>query len=67
MVWDSNCTMNKHVPDVSNTSYAWGGSLGTEYIIDPKNDLIVLLYMDMFKRDRLYPVFLDRVHDVLEE
>lgn len=56
--------LKKPVPAVSNTAYAWGGMLGTEYIIDPENDMIVLFYMNMFKRDNLYPVFLKNVYEM---
>ncbi|MFD2999963.1 serine hydrolase domain-containing protein [Pontibacter toksunensis] len=56
--------VKKPAPAVSNTAYAWGGLLGTEYIIDPQNDLIVLFYMNMFKRDPLYPKFLGKVYDI---
>lgn len=53
----------KPVPAVSNTAYAWGGMLGTEYIIDPENDLIVLYYTNMFGNERLYPVYLAAVYE----
>jgi CubicO group peptidase (beta-lactamase class C family) len=55
----------KPVPAVSNTAYAWGGMLGTEYIIDLENDLIVLYYINMFRNERLYPVYLAAVYDLL--
>lgn len=54
----------KPVPAVSNTAYAWGGMLGTEYIIDPENDLIVLYYTNMFGNERLYPVYLAAVYEL---
>ncbi|MDN3595537.1 serine hydrolase domain-containing protein [Zunongwangia endophytica] len=57
---------NKHVPAVSNTAYNWGGMLGTEYIIDPENDLIALFYINMFKRDNLYPQFLEKAYKIAE-
>lgn len=56
----------KPVPAVSNTAYAWGGMLGTEYIIDPENDMIVLFYLNMFKRDALYPRFLSEVYRFIQ-
>jgi CubicO group peptidase (beta-lactamase class C family) len=59
--------VHKPVPAVSNSAYAWGGLLGTEYLIDPERELIVLFYINMFKRDPLYPLFLEKVYDVLEE
>jgi len=54
--------LKKPVAAVSNTAYAWGGMLGTEYLIDPQNDLIVLFYVNMYKRDALYPLFLDKAY-----
>lgn len=56
----------KPVPSVSNTAFAWGGMLGTAYIIDPENDLIVLFYMNMFKREELYPEFLGEVYNMFD-
>ncbi len=50
------------VSQVSPTAYAWGGMMGTEYIIDPENDLIALFYLNMFKRDYMYPLFLEEVY-----
>jgi CubicO group peptidase (beta-lactamase class C family) len=55
----------KPASGVSNEAYAWGGMLGTEYIIDPKNDLIVLFYLNMFKKEPLYPIFLDKVYELI--
>ena len=54
--------IKKPVPAVSNTAFAWGGMLGTDYIIDPQNDLIVLFYMNMYKHEPLYPLFLSKVY-----
>lgn len=56
--------IKKPVPAVSNTAFAWGGMLGTDYIIDPQNDLIVLFYMNMYKHEPLYPLFLSKVYDL---
>ncbi len=57
---------NKHVAAVSNSAFSWGGMLGTEYIIDPENDLIVLFYINMFKRDPLYSKYLEKVYDLMD-
>ena len=54
------------VPQVSTTAYAWGGMLGTEYIIDPENDLIALFYLNMSKRDFVYPLFLEQVYETFK-
>ncbi|WP_288131341.1 serine hydrolase domain-containing protein [Microbulbifer sp.] len=48
----------KPVPAVSNSAFAWGGMLGTDYIIDPENNMIALFYMNMYQREALYPTFL---------
>lgn len=55
---------NKHVPAVSNSAFSWGGMLGTEYIVDPENDLIALFYINMYKRDPLYSQYLEKVYDL---
>ncbi|WNH09225.1 serine hydrolase domain-containing protein [Thalassobellus suaedae] len=57
---------NKHVTAVSNSAFSWGGMLGTEYIIDPENDLIALFYINMFKRDPLYTGYLEKVYDLMD-
>ena len=57
---------NKHIKKVSNSAFWWGGMMGTEYIIDPENDLIALFYINMYKRDDLYAQYLEEVYDVLE-
>jgi CubicO group peptidase (beta-lactamase class C family) len=54
----------KPAPEVSNTAFAWGGLYGTEYIIDPENDLIALFYLNMPKRDNLYPLFLKKAYQL---
>ena len=56
---------NKHIKAVSNSAFSWGGMLGTEYIIDPENDLIALFYINMYKRDPLYSEYLVKVYDLL--
>lgn len=52
----------KPVPEVSNSAYAWGGLFGTDYIIDPEKDLVVLFYLNMYKHEVLYPQFLRKVY-----
>ncbi|MBN2806785.1 MAG: beta-lactamase family protein [Prolixibacteraceae bacterium] len=59
--------LKKPVPAVSNTAYAWGGMFGTEYIIDPENELIALFYINMARRDALYPQYLGRVYQMIEK
>lgn len=57
---------NKHIEAVSNSAFWWGGLMGTEYIIDPDNDLIALFYINMFQRDNLYHDYLREVYDVVD-
>ncbi len=52
----------KPVPEVSNSAYAWGGLMGTEYIIDPEHNLIALFYLNMYQREALYPEFLSEAY-----
>lgn len=56
----------KHVPAVSNSAFSWGGMFGTEYIIDPEEDLIVLFYINMVERENLYHPFLKRAYQLVE-
>lgn len=56
---------NKHIKSVSNSAFWWGGLMGTEYIIDPDNDLIALFYINMYKRDPLYTAYLEEVYDLI--
>lgn len=56
----------KPIPAVSDSAYAWGGMLGTEYIIDPENDVVILFYINMFERDWLYPDFLTAAYDLVK-
>lgn len=58
--------LKKPVPAVSNTAFAWGGLMGTSYIIDPENDMIVLFYTNMYKSEPLYPIFLSKAYDMVD-
>ena len=48
----------KPVPKVSNTAFAWGGLYGTDYIIDPDNNMIALFYLN----EPPYPQFLSKAY-----
>lgn len=56
----------KPAPEVSNTAYAWGGLYGTEYVIDPENNMIVLFYLNMPKRETIYPKFLSKAYQLFK-
>lgn len=57
----------KPAPQVSNSAFAWGGMLGTEYIIDPENNMIALFYMNMTRHEPLYPQFLQKVYQMIKK
>ncbi len=46
MAWDVFTPENAHNTIVSEGSMRWGGMFGTDYIIDPKEQLIVLMYVN---------------------
>ena len=52
----------KPEPAVSNSAFAWGGMMGTDYIIDPEKNLIALFYLNMYQRETLYPTFLQHAY-----
>jgi acetyl esterase/lipase len=57
----------KPVPEVSNSAFAWGGLMGTAYIIDPERDLIALLYINMYNNEPVYPEFLSKAYQLFAE
>lgn len=59
--------LKKPVPAVSNTAFAWGGMFGTEYIIDPENNMVALFYMNMARREPLCPEYLNKVYQMIRE
>jgi CubicO group peptidase (beta-lactamase class C family) len=57
----------KPVPEVSTSAFAWGGLMGTAYIIDPERDLIALLYINMYNNEPVYPEFLSKAYQLFAE
>lgn len=55
-------TDKKPIPAVSDSAYAWGGMMGTAYIVDPEKNLIALFYLNMYQRDDLYTPFLKQAY-----
>ena len=52
----------KPVPAVSDSAFAWGGALGTQYLIDPEHDLVLIVYQNMQSQNppspfKLSPLF----------
>jgi CubicO group peptidase (beta-lactamase class C family) len=57
----------KPAPVVSDSAFAWGGMMGTSYIIDPEQDVVALLYTNMFDLDSsLYPKFLEEAYRITD-
>lgn len=48
----------KNVPAMSDEVFRWGGAAGTEYIIDPVNDLVILYYISMWGKPDTYSDYL---------
>jgi len=57
----------KPVAEVSNSAFAWGGLMGTQYIVDPEHDLIALFYINMYNNEPVYPAFLSKAYQMFEE
>lgn len=55
------------VKAVSSSAYAWGGLLGTAYIIDPESNMIALFYRNMYEREELYPQFLEKAYELIDQ
>lgn len=56
----------KKIPAVSNTAFAWGGLYGTDYIIDPENNMIALFYLNMPRHEDVYPSFLTKAYQLFK-
>ena len=57
----------KPVSEVSNSAFAWGGLMGTAYIIDPGHNMIALFYINMYNNEPVYPEFLSKAYQLFEE
>lgn len=57
----------KKVPQMSDSCFRWGGAAGTEYLVDPENDLVILYYISIMGYDtKTYPAYLDAVYKLFE-
>ena len=57
----------KPVPAVSDSAYAWGGALGTQYLIDPERDLVLLFYQNMSNQTaKLSPLFYEQAYRMFD-
>ncbi|ALS99774.1 serine hydrolase domain-containing protein [Lacimicrobium alkaliphilum] len=57
---------SKPVAAISNSAYAWGGMMGTEYLIDPQHQMVTLFYLNMYDREDLYTPFLKQVYKMID-
>jgi len=57
---------NGFSPLVSPGALSWGGMANTDYIIDPKEDMIILLYTNRIPDTYIWEKFLNTVYQVLE-
>jgi len=51
---------------VSPGSLQWGGMYNTDYLIDPKEDLIILLYTNRIPDTKIWEKFVNTVYQVLQ-
>ena len=56
----------KIAPQMSDSCFRWGGAAGTEYLMDPENDLVILYYISIWGDTGTYPVFLKAAYDLFE-
>ena len=56
----------KKVPQMSSSSFRWAGAAGTEYLVDPENDLVILYYISMWGDTNTYTTYLDAVYKMFE-
>lgn len=56
----------KPVPAVSDSAFAWGGALGTQYLIDPERDLVMLFYQNMQGSNGLSPLFYEQAYRLFD-
>ncbi|MGI5848202.1 MAG: serine hydrolase domain-containing protein [Candidatus Cryptobacteroides sp.] len=56
----------KKVPQMSSSSFRWAGAAGTEYLVDPENDLVILYYISMWGDTNTYTAYLDAVYKMFE-
>lgn len=56
----------KTAPQMSDSCFRWGGAAGTEYLMDPENDLVILYYISMWGDTATYPTFLKTAYDLFQ-
>jgi CubicO group peptidase (beta-lactamase class C family) len=59
-------TQNNFSPMVTPGALSWGGMANTDYIIDPKENMIILLYTNRVPDTYVWEKFLNTVYQALE-
>ncbi|MDR0973613.1 MAG: beta-lactamase family protein [Prevotellaceae bacterium] len=59
-------TLDTFSPMVSGNALSWGGMANTDYIIDPKENMIILLYTNRIPDTLVWEKFLNTVYQALE-
>jgi len=63
LAWDVNKNFS---PMVSSGALSWGGMANTDYVIDPKENMIILLYTNRVPDTYVWEKFLNTVYQALE-
>ena len=58
--------INGFSPMVSSGALSWGGMANTDYLIDPKEEMIILLYTNRIPDTYIWEKFLNTVYQTLE-
>jgi len=66
MIYPDPKDYSKFNPMVSPGSLSWGGMYNTDYLIDPKENLIILLYTNRVPDTYIWEKFLNTVYQALE-
>lgn len=56
----------KPTPAVSDKAFAWGGMLGTQYLVDPERKMIVLYYQNTQDSGNMLTPFYERVYRLFD-
>ena len=59
-----NNPISKFIPEMSNSCLRWGGAMGTEYLIDVENELVILYYINIWGQTNTYNDYLKSVYDL---
>ena len=61
-----NNPKSKYIPEMSTSCFRWSGAMGTEYMIDPENDLVILYYINMWGSTNTYNDYLKGVYNLFK-